>query len=226
MSEYLIMDLIIFSGPFLASFDSNLRFIRYWRIALVSITLIGAVYIAWDIWATSRGHWQFNPEYVASFRFFGLPIEEILFFMVVPYAGLFIWKTIQFYRKDKDDHLPFVPLRSSVLLAGVGGAMWIGKGYEYTALAAWSGALFFAADHFLKTHLTNTVTYWLTQCMMVLATLVFNGFLTARPVVLYGEAFQLGLRIYTIPVEDFLYGFGLMSWVMLVFVVLTKDKGK
>jgi lycopene cyclase domain-containing protein len=62
--------------------------------------------------------------------------------------------------------------------------------------------------------------------MMVLATLVFNGFLTARPVVLYGEAFQLGLRIYTIPVEDFLYGFGLMSWVMLVFVVLTKDKGK
>jgi lycopene cyclase domain-containing protein len=224
MSEYLIMDLIILAGPFLASFDSNLRFIRYWSTALASITLVGTVYIAWDIWATSRGHWSFNPEFVGTFRFFGLPLEEILFFAVVPYAGLFIWKTLQFYRKDQDDTLPFVPLRSAVLLAGVGAAMWIGKGYEYTALAAWSAALFFLADHFLKTQITSTTSYWYTQGVMILATLIFNGFLTARPVVLYGEAYQLGLRIYTIPVEDFVYGFGLMSWIMLVFVVLRKGK--
>jgi lycopene cyclase domain-containing protein len=220
MSEYLILDLIIFLGPFLASFDKKVRFIQYWFSVLVSITIVGAVYLAWDAWATSRGHWAFNSIFVHDFRFLGLPMEEILFFCVVPYAGLFIWKTIEYYRRDRENELNFVPIRSAVLLAGVGIAMWVGKGYEYTALAAWSLALFLFADHWLKVRLTSQPSYWYTQLAIVFATLIFNGYLTARPIVLYGSQFQLGLRIYTIPVEDFLYGFGLCSWVMLVFSLM------
>lgn len=40
--------------------------------------------------------------------------------------------------------------------------------------------------------------------------LIFNSYLTVRPVVLYGEAYQMGYRILTIPIEDFGYGFTLM----------------
>ncbi|MEM1010483.1 MAG: lycopene cyclase domain-containing protein, partial [Myxococcota bacterium] len=43
-------------------------------------------------------------------------------------------------------------------------------------------------------------------------TFVFNGYLTARPVVLYGRSYQLDLRLWTIPIEDFIYGFSLVTW--------------
>ena len=47
--------------------------------------------------------------------------------------------------------------------------------------------------------------------------LVFNGYLTARPIVLYGEAYQSGYRILTIPIEDFGYGFTLMLFNTLLY---------
>ena len=57
--------------------------------------------------------------------------------------------------------------------------------------------------------------------------LVFNGYLTARPVVLYGEAYQIGYRILKIPVEDFGYGFTLMLFnVMLYEKLRTLGYGK
>lgn len=220
MSEYLILDLIILIGPMLASFDRKVRFVQYWLNALISIVIVGFVYLVWDAWATARGHWSFNSAHVGDFRFFGLPLEEMLFFFVVPFAGLFLWKTVEFYRQGRNNDLKFIPYRSAVLIAAVGAAMWIGKGYEYTALAAWATSLFLLTDHFLKTRLTSSPSFWYTQGLILIATLLFNGYLTARPIVLYGAQFQLGLRIYTIPVEDFVYGFSLCAWVMLVFTLI------
>ena len=40
--------------------------------------------------------------------------------------------------------------------------------------------------------------------------LVVNGFLTSLPVVWYDNAENLGLRIYTIPLDDFVYLMGLL----------------
>ena len=47
--------------------------------------------------------------------------------------------------------------------------------------------------------------------------LIFNGYLTTRPVVLYGEAYKIGYRILTIPVEDFGYGFTLMLFNAMLY---------
>lgn len=225
MSEYLILDLVILIGPLLASFEKQIRFIRYFVLAAISILLVGTIYIIWDIWATDRGHWSFNPEYVGDFRFLGLPAEEMLFFWVVPYAGLFLWHVISHYREGREDHLTFSGMRSGIMISAMGLILGLGKGYEYTGLAFLSAGLFFIADQGLKIHLAQSVRFWYTQVLIIGATLIFNGFLTARPVVLYGESFQLGLRIFTIPVEDFVYGFSLCGWVMLVFSVLQKSKG-
>lgn len=222
MSEYLILDLVILIGPLLASFEKQIRFIRYFIPAMLSILLVGSVYIAWDIWATDRGHWSFNPEYVGDFRFLGLPAEEMLFFWVVPYAGLFIWHVIGFYREGREDQITFSSMRNGIMISAMGLILGLGKGYEYTGLAFLSAGLFLIADQGFKINLTQSVRFWHTQVLIIGATLLFNGFLTARPVVLYGESFQLGLRIFTIPVEDFVYGFSLCAWVMLVFRVLER----
>jgi lycopene cyclase domain-containing protein len=215
--EYLILDLLIIIGPLCSSFDRKVRFVQKWKFGFTAIFLIGMLYIGWDIWAVSRGHWRFNPDYVMETRIFELPIEEILFFLVVPFAALFMWEVLRFYRKGKDDDINFNPLRYAGLLGGVGLILWIGKGYEYTGLTFLASGLFFLLDQVTKTYLTRQVNFWYLQGLIIATTLVFNGFLTARPIVLYGESFQLGLRVFTIPVEDFGFGFSLNALILWLY---------
>jgi lycopene cyclase domain-containing protein len=47
--------------------------------------------------------------------------------------------------------------------------------------------------------------------------LLANGYLTWRPIVIYGEAFNLGIRLWTIPVEDFFYGFSLIGLTVILW---------
>jgi lycopene cyclase domain-containing protein len=58
---------------------------------------------------------------------------------------------------------------------------------------------------------------------MLIPFLIVNGFLTAIPVVLYNDAENLGLRIYTIPFEDTFYG---MLMILMTVVIYEKLKAE
>lgn len=50
---------------------------------------VAALFLAWDLLAIAGGVWDFNPEFVTGLMLpFGLPIEELLFFLVVPICGV------------------------------------------------------------------------------------------------------------------------------------------
>ena len=65
-------------------------------------------------------------------------------------------------------------------------------------------------DQFLKTDLLFDKRFYFYLLLIVIFTLIFNGYLTWRPVVTYGVDYQLDFRIITIPVEDFFYGISLL----------------
>ena len=44
--------------------------------------------------ATHAGHWMFDPGQTLSARFFGLPLEELGFFVVIPLAGLLTYEAV------------------------------------------------------------------------------------------------------------------------------------
>ena len=94
---------------------------------------------------------------------------------------------------------------------------------EYTLLAV-SGVLIviFIDLVLLKTRLLLNRKFWIFWCVMFILTFIINGYLTWRPVVLYGEEFNLGIRLITIPVEDFLYGFALLSLNISIWEYYTK----
>lgn len=47
------------------------------------------VYLAWDIWAVIKKSWYFDPHQIIGINLFSrLPIEEILFFVIVPLMGV------------------------------------------------------------------------------------------------------------------------------------------
>jgi lycopene cyclase domain-containing protein len=55
-----------------------------------------ALFAVWDVVAIARGHWAFNPAYVTGWRLPGdLPVEELLFFAVVPVCGILTFEAVR-----------------------------------------------------------------------------------------------------------------------------------
>lgn len=82
---------------------------------------------------------------------------------------------------------------------------------EYTILAACGALLSVGLDLILKTQLIRTKAFWIFWAVMAVLTTIINGYLTGRPIVMYGEEFFLNIRFITIPLEDYLFGFSLLT---------------
>ena len=52
----------------------------------------------------------------------------------------------------------------------------------------------------------NVTAFLLAYLIILIPFLLVNGLLTAIPVVLYNDSENLGIRLYTIPIEDIFYG--------------------
>jgi lycopene cyclase domain-containing protein len=47
-----------------------------------------ALFVVWDIYAVEREHWWYNPDYLVGVDIGPLPLEELLFFLVIPTAAI------------------------------------------------------------------------------------------------------------------------------------------
>lgn len=63
------------------------------RLALTLVPVVAA-FVAWDVLATRHGSWGFAPEYTLGPGLFGLPVEEWLFFVVIPVCGLLTYEAV------------------------------------------------------------------------------------------------------------------------------------
>ncbi|MFY9332155.1 MAG: lycopene cyclase domain-containing protein [Candidatus Nanopelagicales bacterium] len=60
---------------------------RWRRLALTLIVPV-AVFVVWDIYAIGADHWGFSDQYTTGILLGVLPLEELLFFIVVPIAAI------------------------------------------------------------------------------------------------------------------------------------------
>jgi len=72
---------------------------RVWRqpkrlAAAIAPALI--VFVAWDVFATSRGTWRFSDRYTVGVDLpGGVAIEELLFFIVIPICALLTLESVR-----------------------------------------------------------------------------------------------------------------------------------
>ncbi len=206
--EYLILNLLIFSGPLVMSFEPQIHFRNRWRYAFPAIIIAAIPYLIWDALVVGS-HWWFNERYTLDWRLAGLPIEEWLFFIAVPFAGLFVWEVVKFYFPDREIAV-MNRIRYFIYPLQLLGLLVFAKGNEYTGLVLIVIGSTAMLDRILKTNLLLRQQSLIFLAIALLLILIFNSYLTWRPVVLYGEAYQLGFRIGTIPMEDFGYGLSLI----------------
>jgi lycopene cyclase domain-containing protein len=98
-SEYFIVLGIAFIVPLIKSFSREISFYKYSLRLIYSIGFPFIVFIIWDAFAVSRGHWSFNENYITGIKIFSLPVEEILFFIIIPFCALFAWEVVKYFMR-------------------------------------------------------------------------------------------------------------------------------
>lgn len=189
--------------PLVLSFDRKVAFYRQWKALFPATMITAAVFITWDIFFTRHQVWWFNREYVAGNFIAGLPVEEWLFFIVIPYCCIFIYEVARAYVKTIRTGF-IIPLNIILFIFFLGVTI-LNFDRIYTAVNFGIAAFLIGLQFILKTHKTYLFYFYVAYAFSVIPFLLVNGVLTAFPVVGYNDAENLALRIYTIPVEDFAY---------------------
>ena len=66
----------------------GVRVYRQARRLALTLGCTGAAFVAWDLLGARLGHWDYNPAAVTGVALLGLPVEEYLFFVVVPLCAI------------------------------------------------------------------------------------------------------------------------------------------
>ncbi len=217
---YLIINLATVFFPFVLSFDKKVAFYKQWKYLFPAIFITAVFFLVWDAFFTLSGVWQFNEKYILGIKIFSLPLEEWLFFLTVPYACVFIYEVLPKYFPSlfshKSSRIFFLVLAILLLLAGI---FFIGKLYT-TTVFVFTSLFILLCMFWLK--LPHWGYFLLAYLIQIIPFLLVNGILTALPVVMYNDAENLGLRIYTIPAEDSIYSMLLLLMNVAFFEYLQK----
>jgi lycopene cyclase domain-containing protein len=69
-----------------------------WRRLVLTLAPVVAVFTAWDVLAIRAGHWAYDPRQTTGLRIGNLPIEELLFFVVIPVCSVLALEAVRAVR--------------------------------------------------------------------------------------------------------------------------------
>ena len=189
--------------PFILSFDKKVAFFRNWKYLFPATLITAAVFIIWDIYFTKHNVWWFNKDFVTGLFIQGLPVEEWLFFIIIPYCCIFIYEVSRAYLKKewKGFIIPVNIILFIIFLV----ITLVNIDRIYTAVNFGMATFIIGPQFFLKTHKTWMFHFYVAYALSLIPFFLVNGVLTSMPVVGYNDEENLAMRIYTIPVEDFAY---------------------
>jgi lycopene cyclase domain-containing protein len=73
----------------------GVRVYRQARRLALTLLCTGAVFVTWDLLGAGLGHWGYRADRVLPVRIVGLPLEEYLFFVVVPLCGVLAYEAVR-----------------------------------------------------------------------------------------------------------------------------------
>ena len=204
---------------FIASFDRRIRFDRHFPAFLKAGLLVAIPFITWDVWFTARGVWWFNTDYTVGLVIAGLPLEEWLFFICIPFSCVFTYFCFdKFFKLDGLAGFNNMIVFMSVVVCAVVALLHYDKIYTLVTAVSTLATLIYL--HFIAR------ASWIGKASLVFTVLMLgffpvNGVLTGtgleNPIVNYNPGDFLGIRLGTIPIEDGVYGYTQFLLVLYFF---------
>ncbi len=204
---YLLVDFCCLVVPFIFTFHKKINFHKQWKHFLIPTVVTALLFCEWDMLFTRWGIWSFNPRYICGYYIVNLPIEECLFFLFIPYSGVFTYHCITtFYNFDR--------------FAKQSKALSVILIVFLVTMAAFNFNRYYTATTFILLAVMLVVlirlkawfmpVFYVSFSLILIPFFISNGILTgsflAEPVVSYNASHIIGPRMFTIPVEDTFYG--------------------
>lgn len=203
-----------------------MHFIQHWKAYFTAIISVGIFFILWDSYFAYNDVWGFNDQYLVGWRILKLPIEEWLFFLLIPYASVFIHYSLKYF---------FPPIILSKKITHIITYILFAVGLVLSVFNYDKMYTFVCIGLFTVLMLLQIIFEWsyarrfyLSFIIIFIPFFFVNSALTGsyseNPVVFYDNSENLGIRLGTIPVEDTFYCFALLYSITLVFEYLKTKK--
>ncbi len=219
MSLYFWINLLSISVPFLVSFHPRIKLYKKWRALFSAIVIVLIPYIIWDIYFTEHEYWGFNPTYLSGHYIFSLPIEEWLFFVCIPYACVFTHESILALNPKLGTSEKTTKIISGVLALLFIALIATQFKKAYTLVDSSFALIALALAYFTNRKLLSQ--FFITFLFMLIPFFIVNGVLTGsgieNEVVWYNDAENIGIRLFTIPLEDSAYAFSMLLFNLVLF---------
>ena len=109
---YLILLLGSISVPLSLSFDKKVQYFKNLKYIFPAIFIMAVIFWVWDVRFAKANIWSFNPDFTLGINMIGMPVEEWLFFIVVPYCCVFIYEVLKFYLVKLEYPRPLLGIQS------------------------------------------------------------------------------------------------------------------
>jgi lycopene cyclase domain-containing protein len=200
------------------SFNKKMNFIKQWKTVFLAIILVAIFFIVWDVIFTKYGVWGFNEDYHLPYKIAGLPIDEMLFFICIPYASIFIHYSLEYFKPTFLLSPKLVKGITCFLLILTAVTLFFNLDKWYTSInysfliVTLLVAIFLAKDILRR--------FYISFIIILIPFFIVNGILTGsfipEPVVWYNNSENLGIRLFTVPIEDAGYAFTMLFWVVFL----------
>jgi lycopene cyclase domain-containing protein len=220
---YLILMIVSISVPLAQSFQPKKEYKKKIKYIIPAILITSAFFLIWDINFTEAKIWSFNSEYTIGKNIKSLPIEEWLFFLVVPYCCVFIYEIVK-VDLEKYEFANFFTVLSLFLIVGFGLISYFYMHQLYTFLAFLLPSVYLAYTVFRNQFKQHITKFYFAYFFSLIPLLIVYGILASLPLVEYNPAHILNVRIINIPIEDFTYFFLMLLMAITIYERLKESK--
>ena len=217
---YIALNIFSFLIPFLFSFEKKwMNFIRFWKPFFLAIITVGLFFIIWDIYFAYQNVWGFNDDYLIGIRWFKLPLEEWLFFLLIPYASNFIHYSLEYFFPKLELSKKATQGISIILFAvSLGVFTWnLDKIYTASSFGLFALLMLFQMLFQWKYARRFYLSFIVIYIPFFFVNSALTGSYSEKPVVFYDDAENLGIRVGTMPLEDSFYCFSMLYGSVLLF---------
>jgi len=221
---YLLINFLTIIICFIFSFDKRIQFNKHFTTFLKGSILTAIPFIAWDVWFNAHGVWWFNTDYTTGLIILGLPMEEWLFFICIPFSCVFTYFCLdKFFNLDWANAFNTIIVFFSVIICVLIAMLHYDKIYTFVTALVTTLTLIFL--HFFVR------AQWIGKASLIFLVLMLgfvpvNGVLTGTglesPIVNYNSEQFLNIRVLTIPIEDAVYGYAQFLLNVYLFKVFQK----
>jgi lycopene cyclase domain-containing protein len=218
--SYLLINFLTIFFPIVLSFDKRVAFFKSWSFVFPGLLITGLLFLFWDYLFTIYGVWSFNPEYIIGFHILDLPIEEILFFITVPFACIFVYECLNYYVKPDllkrfSSPISYFLIAFSILML----VLFYDRVYTLITFGLLAAVLIIT-EFVVKSTIMSR--FYLAYLVSLIPFYIVNGLLTSIPIVMYNDSENMAFRVGTIPFEDHFYSLSMLLINILLFEYFRK----